>query len=354
MPWVYNSDLDAFSTYHLVQEEHSHEEDTSLLPSLGHAIAGASGTAISNVLIYPLSLVITRLQVQARAPPTSEKSASGSSKPKYNGVQDAVAKIYKTEGGLSAFYAGVGQDTAKSIVDSFIFFLAYNSFKRTHRNSPRLQSRSPFLDDIAIGMLAGALTKGLTSPISQVVTRKQTTSAKAGEADPSAQEVIREIVRTQGLQGLWSGYSAQLLLTLNPSLTFFFDAFLQKLLRAGDKPSGFLTFLVAATSKAAASAVMYPVQLAKTQAQAAAAAGGDGKKKSRGGPGGVLLAIPKLAQEKGIAALYAGLPGEVIKGFLQHGITMVLKQKIHVFVIMFYFKLIDLVKTRRLDVRVKA
>ncbi|KAB8346283.1 hypothetical protein FH972_023327 [Carpinus fangiana] len=174
MPWTYNTDLDAFSIYHLVQEEHQSDEDASLLPALGHAIAGASGTAISNVLIYPLSLVITRLQVQARpSPPSGEKGASSDEKsparPKYDGIQDAVIKIYKDEGGISAFYAGVAQDTTKSIVDSFIFFLGYNFLKRFHRNTPRAQSPSPFLDDIAIGMLAGAATKGLAGAMERLL-----------------------------------------------------------------------------------------------------------------------------------------------------------------------------------------
>ena len=97
--------------YHIV-----HEDETPLrssigpaLPVLGHALFGAAGTTISRLLIYPLDLVVTRLQVQKQF-----QSAGDPEGVEYKSIRDAAEKIYVREGGLQAFYSGVLQDTAKS------------------------------------------------------------------------------------------------------------------------------------------------------------------------------------------------------------------------------------------------
>merc|ERR1711964_524371 len=124
----YNSQLDAFSSYHKVQEGSHSTLEGPALPALGHALAGSTGTAIANLAIYPLDLVITRLQVQR----SLRKSSTTADEGEYKGVLDAFEQIYNKEGGLSAFYGGVLQDTGKSIADSFLFFLFYN-YLRTNR-----------------------------------------------------------------------------------------------------------------------------------------------------------------------------------------------------------------------------
>lgn len=45
-----------------------------------------------------------------------------------------------------------------------------------------------------------------------------------------------------------------------------------------------------------------------------------------------------------ILALYEGLDGEVLKGFFSHGITMIVKEAVHRFVIRLYYGIIKLLK----------
>ena len=94
---------------------------SKLLSSLGHAGSGAGGTIVSTLVTYPLDLVNTRLKVQRQL------SADGSIGPEdaYQGIFDAFATIYAREGGLTAFFAGLGPDLVKSAADSFLFFLFY-------------------------------------------------------------------------------------------------------------------------------------------------------------------------------------------------------------------------------------
>lgn len=96
---------------------------SELLPSLGHAASGAGGTVISTLATYPLDLVNTRLKVQRqlRADGTIDEADA------YRGIIDAFHTIYTRQGGLRAFFPGLGPDLAKSAADSFLFFLFYTA-----------------------------------------------------------------------------------------------------------------------------------------------------------------------------------------------------------------------------------
>lgn len=111
----------------------------------------------------------------------------------------------------------------------------------------------PVLDELSVGALAGACSKFFTTPISNIVTRKQTAAmvaARSGSKDaaPSVADIAFTIREEKGLQGFWSGYSASLVLTLNPSLTFFlYESFKRLLPRAQrDDPGARTVFLMAA------------------------------------------------------------------------------------------------------------
>ncbi|KAF2677485.1 mitochondrial carrier [Lentithecium fluviatile CBS 122367] len=354
MAYVYNSQLDAFTLYHKTQEEESRKVIGPALPALGHAASGAAGTAISKLITYPLDIVITRLQVQKQIP-AAETHAD------YKGIRDAVERIYKEEGGIHAFYNGVLPETLKGVADSFLFFLAYTYIgqkRRTSQGSSRLSA----LDEIGVGMLAGAFSKFFTSPIQNIVTQKQT-AAMVASRDPkssispdySVKDIALQIRDEKGLQGFWSGYSASLILTVNPSITFVFHKLLLRLLIPRDRrsdPGARVTFILAAVSKALASTITYPFSLAKTRAQVSSQ-----KPSERSGPTSeteklddagktktsrvrqrtVFSTILRIAQTEGVGALYQGLGAEVLKGFFSHGITMLMKDRLHNAIINLYY-----------------
>lgn len=338
------------------------------LPALGHALAGSTGSAISNIFTYPLALIITRLQIQRQLRKTSSSPRSA----EYESIRDAALKIYGQEGGLTAFYVGVVQDTVKTIADSFLFFLAYN-FLRQSRLQSRKDSakRLPVMDELSIGFIAGALAKLITTPMANIVTRKQSLSMITGRSpdlksyDTSTRSIALQIKSEKGLRGFWSGYSASLVLTLNPSLTFFlFESFKRILLSRNQRsnPSPRVTFLLAATSKAIASTITYPFSLAKARAQVSSKEvdecsddehesksikGSEQRSRIRSSriPTNVFSTLLDIVRHEGIGALYEGLGGEVLKGFFSHGITMIVKESVHKFIIQLYYALLKLLKS---------
>lgn len=376
MSHLYSSQLDAFSEYHKHQEAQRPRNailEGPALPALGHAVAGSIGSAISNVAVYPLDLIITRLQVQRQL----RKQSGSENGDHYYGVLDAIDKIYEREGGLAAFYTGVLQDTWKSVLDSFLFFLLYNYLRQRKLRARSTTARTlPVLDELNIGVISGALAKLVTTPISNVVTRKQTaamTTTTTRSLPPKSKhqplrtnKIVRDIVREKGWPGLWSGYSASLVLTLNPSITFFLYGFLKRALlprTQRDNPGPQATFLLAAVSKAVASTITYPFSLAKTRAQVSsrvsrratfdgATMEGKSSKNERdtkrstpkGKSRNAFSMILEIVRTEGVSGLYDGLSGEVLKGFMSHGITMIVKESVHRFIIQAYYLILRALK----------
>lgn len=310
---------------------------------------------------------------------TLRNSANTPVEGEYTGVIDATKQIYKNEGGVSAFYAGLLQDTGKSIADSFLFFLCYNYLRqnRLGKHGPRTTTL-PVVDELALGAVAGAFSKFFTTPIANVVTRKQTAhmvaarSPLSSSSEPSVKDIIEQIQSEKGSQGFWSGYSASLVLTLNPSLTFFlYETFKRTLLPRSkrDDPGAGVTFLMAAVSKAIASTITYPFSLAKARAQispkrpidrevvddikAEAEAAVKGKDAGKAGKvscdtshilarSTVFTTVFNIYRDQGFAALYEGVLGEILKGFFSHGTTMLVKEAVHKVIIQLYLTILKL------------
>ncbi|KAK0121792.1 hypothetical protein ONS95_010075 [Cadophora gregata] len=188
--------------------------------------------------------------------------------------------------------------------------------------------------------------------------------SSSSRAEPTVADIASQIRSEKGLQGFWSGYSASLVLTLNPSITFFlYETFKRTLLPRAqrDDPGARITFLMAAFSKAIASAITYPFALAKARAQTsskppvdkenaeivmeeveksrnrsdAKKAGKDVKKLAKDST--VFNTILRIYRTEGAAGLYEGVWGEIFKGFLTHGTTMIIKEQIHKLIIQAYY-----------------
>lgn len=260
-------------------------------------------------------------------------------------------------------------DTAKTIADSFLFFLAYNFLRQTRlRARGGSASHLPVTEELGVGFTAGAFSKLLTTPVANVVTRQQAASILTSNEPRkvSIRAVAHRIKTEKGYKGFWSGYSASLVLTLNPSITFLlFETFKRLLIpyqmRSDITPQ--ITFLIAAVSKAIASTTTYPFSLAKSRAQASSKSVNEKDTEDRGtsekvqtestsvaektrakAPSNVFSTILQIATTEGLGAMYEGLGGEVLKGFFSHGFTMIVKQVVHRIIIRLYYEILKLLK----------
>lgn len=333
------------------------------LPALGNAMAGALGAAISNVATYPLSLIVARLQT-AKRDNSSDETKEGESDTDNEKSEEpnilSIARKILAEEGVGGLYAGLSQDTAKTVADSFLFFLAYTFFRQRRikaRFGPaKKKAVLPVLDELIVGMLAGAFSKLFTTPLANIVTRRQTSSLPKGGKGPSTKDIASEIRAEKGLAGFWSGYPATLILTLNPSITFFLHELLKYVVLPREKrsrPSPFATFILAALSKSAASSVTYPFSLAKTRSQVSKSSDDSSIQDKQHNADSddtvsftprIISTVLTIAREEGITGLYSGLSGEILKGFFSHGFTMLAKDAVYALIVKSYYLLLVILR----------
>jgi len=202
---------------------------------------------------------------------------------------------------------------------AYFFFYSFVRGAYIKRRTPP-GGKAPALStaaELLLGALAGALAQIFTIPVSVIATRQQVGGAKRmvkkvvvppangtangnGNAfaedqkeeepvekwieeeeyvDDSFWGVGREIVREEGVAGLWLGIKPGLVLTVNPAITYgVFERIKSILLlaqekaAAGTSSNGKLApgtnFLVGAMSKTLATVVTYPYIMAKVRIQA--------------------------------------------------------------------------------------
>jgi hypothetical protein len=191
----------------------------------------------------------------------------------------------------------------------------------------------------------------VSTPFSNIVTRKQTAAMLfPGAKPPSFSEIYHDIMREKGVTGFWSGYTASLLLTFNPSITFLLYEYAKPHIieHKGGSLDKMDIFLLAALCKAAATALTYPMNVIRIRSQMddgvdewdgimdSSTSNVKGVHVSRGRAArnkidahyrravrrasGIVDLLSEIVKREGISALYVGLGGTIAKGFLSHGI----------------------------------
>jgi len=307
---------------------------TSSLPPLVQAVSGSIGSAAANVVSYPLDLVCTRLQISGTKGKQDLKQAAG------------ILRRIVNSRGILGLYNGLQADTAATLLSNFFYFYVY-SFLRTRllRKKAIQASRSATAftagEEIVLGFLAGVVSRAISSPFNITAVRLQAErkDKATGEAEGTEEEyaddgtlvgVMKHIYAERGLSGFWKGFETTTLLCLNPSFTFFFyQAFRRIFLRGKDRiqPSPQQAFIGGAVSNVLAVTLLYPLLLAKTRLQSS---GRDTQTHS------MFDVWNDAIKHGGISGLYQGLEAQLVKGFLNQGLAMMIKQRLEEWIVAFY------------------
>ncbi|ORX72469.1 mitochondrial carrier [Linderina pennispora] len=270
------------------------------LPPVGHAIAGAGSSALALFLIYPLDTIKTRMQVQ-----TSTQS--------YKSPIDAVKQILQREG-LSGLYAGLVTNLVNQVINGFVYFYAYSvvrgiALKALAKSGGKTLST---VAELTIGALAGMVNQLITLPIGVHWT-----------------DTVREIIRTEGVQGLWAGFRPAMLLCSNPAITYGVFERVKGMLTK-DRADQFLSsgeaFWVGALAKTLATVVTYPYIMAKVRLQwrpskqELAVSGDEVVYKSSAD------VLQKVLRREGIPGLYKGMQTQIIKAVITQALMLMIKE----------------------------
>ncbi|KAM6151287.1 solute carrier family 25 member 43 [Rhynchocyon petersi] len=164
-------------------------------------VAGSLAGMVSTIVTYPTDLIRTRLIVQNMLEPT------------YKGIIHAFSTIYQQEGFL-ALYRGLSLTILGALPFSVGSLLVYMNLEKIW-NGPR--DRFSALQHFANVCLAAAVTQTLSFPCDTVKRKMQAHSPQlphCGGVDvhfSGAVDCFRQIIKTQGMLGLWNGLTANLL-----------------------------------------------------------------------------------------------------------------------------------------------
>lgn len=226
--------------------------------------------------------------------------------------------------------------------------------KKANAPAPNAKGKTPAViitaaEDLAIGALAGIVSRFFTTPLSNVTVRMQTAATpkakpaaeeKTDAAKPSSDsesddedgyaespgivEVLRQIVAEKGYAGLWSGFETASMLSISPALTFYSTNALSRLLipkNHREKPSSWETFFTSALGNTVSTCIVFPLILCKTRLQWRSPSG---RRMYRN----LVDVLRKTIKRGGVKGLYQGLDSQLIKGLFSFGTTMMVKARI--------------------------
>ncbi|KAJ3047973.1 ADP/ATP carrier protein [Rhizophlyctis rosea] len=300
------------------------------LPPLADATSGALGAVVANTLVFPLDVIKTRLQVQSKTLSTLSPHQS------YTSSSDAFLKIVRTEG-IAGLYSGLGAGLLGTVANAFAYFWFYAQVRGWYSRRIGGEGGIGTGMELGLGAVAGALSQFFTLPISVVTTRQQTT---VKHEQLSFLQTMKQIRYDEGIQGLWKGLRASLVLCVNPAITYgMFERLKTVWLKRSNNPDGRLSagqvFILGALSKTLATVVTYPYIMAKVRLQWAPPKITDGELSDDEKESITYKSAPdvlrKVFASEGLAGLYQGMEAQIVKAVLCQAILFVCKDEISVY-----------------------
>ena len=314
------------------------------------ATAGALGTLLSCVLLYPVETAKVHIQ-------------AGRSK---SGTVETMRAIVRQEQTVLALFKGLPAKAVHVIANNYIYFYIYEWLKARRA---KLGLRASTLANTCCGVIAGVANLTFTLPLDTLVVRVQTSK----DASKTFASHLSDFV-AQGRRGLYRGFGVSSILTLNPAITFaVFDAIKARIteLLGTDRLSALQAFVVGSAAKAVATVLTYPLIRTKTvmqQSGAAAAAAAAAAKSERyndhgdrmtngsssdetsaaeqngnatnghgangaaasssKGDGGMVHVLLNILRTEGLEGLYRGCSAQIFTAVSKSGILLTTKEKI--------------------------
>ncbi|KAG9768975.1 Mitochondrial FAD carrier protein FLX1 [Exophiala dermatitidis] len=268
-----------------------------LSPASIETIAGLSAGLISTIIVHPLDIIKTRLQVDTSAHPLLNSSRS------------VLRDILRNEGPtrISALYRGLTPNLVGNSAGWGLYFLWYREaqdvIRKVRGYQPGQQLSS--VEYLTASALSGGLSAILTNPIWVVKTRMLSTSATQTGAYPSMIAGLRSIYRTEGVRGFFHGMTPSLVGVSHGALYFVAYEKLKFWRRQSKKTNELTnvdTLMTSSLSKIFAGVLTYPHQVIRARLQTYNPSAATHVR----GPGLVAL-VKQVWHNEGLVGYYKGL-----------------------------------------------
>jgi adenine nucleotide transporter 17 len=252
--------------------------------------------------------------------PSQQESASNIYEANKVSLTECLKRLWER----NELYRGVKPVISTLAASQFIFFYL-NALMRKMIVRSSNSSRSYQL--LVASCLAGVANVVLTNPLWVVNTR----IVVGDSASLSFLTEMRQIVKSEGLRHLWSGTVTSLLLVSNPVIQFFAYEELKGMLLVRKSGSalallGFEAFVLGALSKAVATVLTYPLQLAQVvlRLQHHEKDNRDDSPAYRG----TLDCLIRLYKRDGLEGLFTGMRAKLVQTVLTAAFTFLTYEQI--------------------------
>ena len=307
------------------------------------SVAGLSAGLLSTIIVHPLDILKTRLQMLPGRP--TKNPFLGTS-------LRTLTSIIRTERPL-ALYRGLTPNLLGNSSSWALYFLWYAQAQDLIRSYRRYSPSQPLTtpDYLLASSASGTLTAILTNPLWVVKTRMLSTPASSTGAYPSMLRGLRAIYATEGLRGYFAGLTPALFGVSHGALYFGVYEKLKAWRRdvnvrsdgegalgnVDGRLSNLDTLLTSSLAKIVAGTATYPHQLVRTRMQnygtdssAAAAASSSSSSGSSKAKLGMIATVRNIWREEGLMAFYKGLGPNLVRVVPSTCVTFLVYENVRV------------------------
>jgi len=258
-----------------------------------------AGELLTTVLFYPVELVKSRLQASAQS--------FASSSYQYSGLVDGLLSILQ-KNGVKGLFVGIAPVIVRAGSSDFVAAFAGEALLQRFR----LESLG-FLQGLFWRTLGCAVSVLSTMPFESVAARVTTSSPPL-----TSRGAVKVLWHEGGLKTFWRGLGVNLVLCLNPGLTFTALAQIKNLFlslwrrqRLSTAEAAFAGVL----AKLLALLISYPLMRGKSLVQA------------RNTSGGVRQVLSSVAKDEGMRSLYQGFTAQLSKSLMSAAVKYAIKER---------------------------
>ncbi|KAH6773278.1 Mitochondrial substrate carrier family protein [Perilla frutescens var. hirtella] len=169
------------------------------------AVAGAAAGIVSTLACHPLEVLKDRLTVSPDI---------------YPNLSIAVHKMYN-DGGIGALYSGIAPTLIGMLPYSTCYYFMYETMKKSYCVAKNKDSLSR-AEMLLVGALSGLTASTISYPL-EVARKRLMVGALQGKCPPHMAAALSEVVRQDGLTGLYRGWAASCLKVMPSSgITWMF------------------------------------------------------------------------------------------------------------------------------------
>ncbi|KAJ8447590.1 hypothetical protein Cgig2_031203 [Carnegiea gigantea] len=169
------------------------------------AVAGAAAGVAGTLAGHPLEVVKDRLTVRPED---------------YPNITVALSKIYK-DGGIRGLYSGIAPTLIGMLPYSTCYYFMYDSLKRSYCGAKKKKTLNR-AEMLLIGAFSGLTASTISFPL-EVARKRLMVGALRGKCPPNMAAALAEVIREEGIGGLYRGWGASCLKVMpNSGITWMF------------------------------------------------------------------------------------------------------------------------------------